>query len=47
MKANRVRKHRKDNNNGKSGMIGGNPRYDRRYPDCGKGMGRAGVRTPR
>jgi hypothetical protein len=39
----RVRKHRKDHNNGKNGWIGGNPRYDRRDPLTAKSM-RAGVR---
>lgn len=40
----RVRKHRKDYNHVKSGFIGGNRRYDRRYPELAKGMGRASVR---
>ena len=42
MKAtNRVRKHRKDYNNGKGGFVGGNARHNRRKPLRGKGMGKA------
>ncbi len=39
----RVRKHRRDQNHGKSGWIGGNPRYDRRDPFLARSM-RPGVR---
>ncbi len=41
-KTNRVRKHRRDKNNGKNGWVGGNPRYDRRKATEGKNrsMGR-------
>lgn len=40
----RVRKHRRDQNHGKCGFVGGNRRYDRRHPEIAKGMGRASVR---
>lgn len=33
-----VWKHRKDNNHGKSGWVGGNPRYKRQKPFHNKGM---------
>lgn len=43
----RTRKHRNDQNHGKSGMVGGNERYNRRYPMTARGMGRCGrPRTP-
>lgn len=37
----RTRKHRNDYNHGKTGWVGGNPRYDRRNPDRGRSMGRS------
>jgi hypothetical protein len=40
-KANRVRKHRRDHNNGKSGFVSGNARYKRSKPDAKPGMGKA------
>jgi hypothetical protein len=37
----RVRKHRRDYNNGKGGMVSGNARYKRTNPAYRRGMGRA------
>lgn len=41
----RVRKHRRDQNHGKSGWVGGNPRYDRRNPLSARSMV-PGVKLP-